>query len=868
MGIQQKNLTLLFRTVQPETLYQSIRKDESWSSHPKEQPVSHITRDTFLSVAHSQYPACSHEEIENIYLKMKSDMTELAEETGADPSEFHLLVGMGKRLLRQSDTGLVCRFSQMLAWQNVYQSLGQDIFTTAFLAYEDILNGGRNRSEFIWDAVIKTDNEQLNTMLRQGIAENHCHLGGTTQGFPLTWACLMNHPQTIRLAVKMISRNLQANYSRGSADNVWTWDERLIWANYLRLSLFEKLENRISRVENMEERYFHPVIEIRKKLDTLRFYCGAPVRQRNGSYFVLDYALRATDCANGLLDNHNRLLSGERSFLYRCFRACFDGTFDLPTQKWFYLYLLIKENFRAEIVQVNRQAGFRNFKDYEMRKDAIYGEIPAYKAEAVRLAINANQQSQNMTSFEARIAPRGTPEELYRQIHDYDVQVDFANGKKEPYRHFYVYHFIKEPDKGEDFARPRNFKNRNEYRIKAKALAAALQRSARLCGRVWGIDAANIEIGCRPETFATEFRYLKGLKPTQGGSGILDAPVSPHIYTTYHVGEDFLDIADGLRAIDEAVAFLDLRRGDRIGHALALGVDPATHYSFKGNHIVLFKQDFLDNIIWLLYRSQELGVEINPQLRSLLQTMAARYLSEIYGNYGVGGGRIEQYDYYCAMKLRGDAPELYQTLPYRTPDSRSNVSYDYYKENPRGKLKEFRNSHIIAGLCQCYHYDAEVRKAGREVVEFPIKGDYIALMREMQESLARMLARHGIMIECNPTSNYLIGTFRRYDAHPIFRFSNTGLVCADGAFIPSPQLHVSINTDDLGIFDTSLENEYAILAACMERAQNADGGKKYSGDSIYQYLDRVRRMGLEQSFFQPERVGTDGTANINEAEAE
>jgi hypothetical protein len=32
-----------------------------------------------------------------------------------------------------------------------------------------------------------------------------------------------------------------------------------------------------------------------------------------------------------------------------------------------------------------------------------------------------------------------------------------------------------------------------------------------------------------------------------------------------------------------------------------------------------------------------------------------------------------------------------------------------------------------------------------------------------------------------------------------------------------PQLSVSINTDDLGIFDTSLENEFALMAAALEK---------------------------------------------------
>lgn len=104
------------------------------------------------------------------------------------------------------------------------------------------------------------------------------------------------------------------------------------------------------------------------------------------------------------------------------------------------------------------------------------------------------------------------------------------------------------------------------------------------------------------------------------------------------------------------------------------------------------------------------------------------------------------------------------------------------------------------------------------------------------------------MIECNPTSNYLIGTFRRYDIHPIFRFNTAGLAEGGAPAAASPQLSVSINTDDMGVFDTSLENEYAILAACLFRVSQADGSRKYTEDSIFRYLDHIRKSGLQQSF--------------------
>jgi len=845
MGMQQKNLSIVFRGIQPEMLYQSIRASQTWDSSKSKISTSKIDLEVFEGLAHTQYPAYSYEEIENIYRLMTEHMMPIAKYVTAAPSIFMLLVRIGKRVFRELGGELYCEFSQVLAWQNVYQKLGQDLFTTAYLAHEDLCYGRPGRTEFTWDAIIKTDNARLNVLLREGIAENHCHLGGTTQNFSLSWACVMNYPQTINLAAKQIKQNLQATYSRGATWNVWTWEERLLWASYLRIELTKRLENPLHPESclDMEQICFCPMTYIKKELGYLKPCYAAKVSQYRGPDFVLDYALRHSDCKNGLLQNHNRLLSGERSFLYRCFRACFDGTFSENVQNWFYMYLLIKENFRAELVQVNHQPGFKNFKDYQDRKDNIYDGISGYHAEAIRLSVNANQQSQNIVSFELRVAPKATASAMCEQVRNIEQQIAYAGGQTIQCRHFYVYHFIKMPDIGEHPDQPRNRDIRLSSRRNAKALARALRNSNEFCCHIWGIDAANIEIGCRPETFATEFRYLKDLKPFPRREGLLDMSTRPHLHATYHAGEDFLDIVDGIRAIDEAIKFLHLSRGDRIGHALALGVEPSVHYGYKNRKVVLPKHDLLDNLIWMIFRAQELGVCADEQLSSVLHTKAHQYLSELYcQENGIG-----LYEFYCSMQLRGDDPELYRVLPYDENAYVLHDSFERYKTNDREELKVYRKSSVISHLCQRYHYDRDVRERGREVVEFSVDEKYMLYVRKIQDALAKEMMEKGIMIECNPTSNYLIGTFRRYDAHPIFRFNNTGLIKADGTVDPSAQLSVSINTDDLGVFDTSLENEYAILAASLQRMSDANG-KRYLPDSIYAYLENVRRMGIEQSF--------------------
>lgn len=58
----------------------------------------------------------------------------------------------------------------------------------------------------------------------------------------------------------------------------------------------------------------------------------------------------------------------------------------------------------------------------------------------------------------------------------------------------------------------------------------------------------------------------------------------------------------------------------------------------------------------------------------------------------------------------------------------------------------------------------------------------------------------GIGIESNPTSNVKIGTFKSYSEHPIKTFYNLGLTYNEKEIMECPQMNVSINTDDKGIF--------------------------------------------------------------------
>lgn len=68
------------------------------------------------------------------------------------------------------------------------------------------------------------------------------------------------------------------------------------------------------------------------------------------------------------------------------------------------------------------------------------------------------------------------------------------------------------------------------------------------------------------------------------------------------------------------------------------------------------------------------------------------------------------------------------------------------------------------------------------------------------------------------------------------------------------QLRVSVNTDDLGVFDTSIENEYALLFGALCAKRDSEGNMLFSHDEILAYIDHLRIMGNDMTFPKAENT--------------
>lgn len=578
----------------------------------------------------------------------------------------------------------------------------------------------------------------------------------------------------------------------------------------------------------------------------------------------LDYVLWDIP-ARDQIDNEARWeLCGERCFLYRMFQRAYQGNEeDKKCLNLFYAYLVIKENLRSELIQSNGRIGFQNFQRYDRRKKMLIAQSSLENV-VLKLAIKDTLSNPSLKHLEVRIVPKDTVEgnvSFLRQITVIDHSGEQTDDKEAALqnlsnRYYFVFHFTKSVDdtpKELYGTSCRHERKRALIRKQACCITGLRERFPMEAKRVLGIDACSSEIGCRPEVFAQAFRYLKNHCVSDKWKNN-DERNLPQLRVTYHVGEDFLDIVDGMRAIDEAVHFMNLNCGDRLGHALALGIDVKEYYKMKHNVVSLSKQDYLDNLAWIYDRitKYRLGMELND-LRNFVEKEFSKYFGEVYGNLA----QRHNYNirtYFSAWGLRGDKPDYYKFGKFDQPVWQTRTegeyqSYDSYAMNYQyPKDLDVREVETVAYLYHAYHYDKEVKIRGEEKGEFIIPECWIEGIERLQKMLQREIAFKGISIESNPTSNYMISVLDSYENHPIVKWYNNHLIQDPVKLADCPQLSVSINTDDKGCFSTSLENEYALMACALERAKDENGWALYSRTMIYEWLDEIRKMGNLQSF--------------------
>lgn len=859
----------------------------------------------FSAVLPSNY---SMDEINYISKLLSQEWCQQSKNKDAGANVFNVLSHFTAMLeVLEEDAGEpVVNYNRLTEWHHISHILGEDVLATAFLAHNDHARGviAGDRCFFDWRPVLKNNNQRLKEIFMRGLAENHYHLYGSAPHAQISWIALMNRPMEFTEPFKKLNKKKHRMLERINVsfeDEESSLELLVRKASVLRLALYEAIYYGKTRVD-LDKEYRHIfnamnlneinmwMQDIQLKINSYLYDYSTSLTSTWGHY---DYAIQSYATCKPVDDyKGNTAFSGERELLYRFYLGLYSGDkryYGLV--HLFYAYILIMIQFRGELVQVNNRVGFKNFQDYQDIKFDFILSGSIYERLAISMATTATLKNQPIMNFEARITPK-PPHELYNTIFKIDkisTDLNFYKEKiidrsssfqetlfsqEKSVTHlkelFYNIHFIKREDRKLTKpywteANPRNAELRTDIKEKALGLLAFKESGNSLSNRVLGIDAASSEIGCRPEVFAQAFRLFKNYEPKQMHKFWQKEPyIKPGI--TYHVGEDFLDLVDGLRAIDEAIKFLNLSQGDRIGHALALGVYPKEYYKSKGNILVMPAQDLLDNAVWMYNQMRKFNI-YNTQVEKILEKVFFNLYKTIYGTVKVNNEPISpcMHTYYDAWKLRGDNPEMIRELSFAEEEDlscncdilkeRAITIWDYYAHGLRDNFDQrIYNDKKALKLCESYHFNYEVKVRGSVITEFVIVPGYIKVVEEIQNCLQMVVEKKNIGIEANPTSNVLIGTFKDYSTHPIFRWYNLGLTCSQEEIKTCPQMYVSINTDDQGVFNTYLENEYALLAQTLERQKDEDGRSIYKESMIYDWLENLRKMGIQQSFSYKKRI--------------
>jgi len=298
----------------------------------------------------------------------------------------------------------------------------------------------------------------------------------------------------------------------------------------------------------------------------------------------------------------------------------------------------------------------------------------------------------------------------------------------------------------------------------------------------------------------------------------------PTLRTTVHVGEDYIHLLSGLRRVDEALGQFSMREGDRIGHGLALGVDPREWVQRAGRLAVACEDRLLD-LAWEWSWYGREGVEPAAGRRQLVEREIYRLSEFVFGT----------------PRLPYQVGQLGEGLA----DSRRLRRLGF----PSGPRPRGYKDDTPDGLLLRYLTDRSIFLRGRrlEWVDPGLEGETLIAL---QAGVRAKVAARGVAVEVNPSSNLLIGDLQDLTRHPLWRLRPPR---PDGELRP---VSVCVGSDDPVTFATDLRQEYQLLYDALLLAGFTD-------EEARNWLDRTRATGLETRFTVPRTGNLDITSYRN-----
>lgn len=713
----------------------------------------------------------------------KSECLLLAED-GFSISDFSKLIkSYINDLLCIKEGGIFVRFSKWVEWKKSIVRNGQDMFLACFISENPI------NDDFKWPMWLSSDCDSLNTQISGGYADNHYHLSGSGPIFLYNWWHLQkqNFDSFLRIldsrAPKVVSR------SNRIKQHLPLIKKYAFFGSYFRRVLQYACKDRRCHIEGWN--------------DFAVFWAENDLLPEN----IGNYERRISSIPIGNDENalpFNVFIASERNLLIECFRNFEQWSARL--QASFLAYLIAKRFLSSFFVQNNGLYGLDNFNDYCFTKDLFVpkkGNEGSFILESETMKNAFSDDA--LKTLEIRVTTSLKNKETRKYI--FDLKRHFEESEEiainDERRIEFIISLTKPNLSGHGLEPVFSFTDYVSFVRRALFVPDSERNFPPL---IAGFDCSGDELNCNPAFFAPIYCLIRSQNSNLG--------------LTYHVGEDFLSLSQGIRSVYEAIFFLNLGKGDRIGHACSLGVDPDRYFALKGKTISETAQEALDDFCFFSFVYKE---RRNTDSMNYWKRRAQPLLNELY--------LTDDVDLYMkSIPFRGVGKAFWKT----TFESCEDIIDHFKNANQAFIAPEHLNllrmwSVGVAKLAKCYAADEpnEKKTSRKSVYRFEKDDAYLTAIKEAQEYVLDLISERQIVIESNPTSNYLIGPFSDFEDIPIFSFLE----------YKKKPISISIGTDDAGLFSVDLRGEYTSVYYSLQ--SDEDGLSK---------IERLRENSLRASF--------------------
>lgn len=405
-----------------------------------------------------------------------------------------------------------------------------------------------------------------------------------------------------------------------------------------------------------------------------------------------------------------------------------------------------------------------------------------------------------------------------------------------------------------------------QKRREAYAWASMMRRFPWTLTMVRGIDLCSDELGVPTWVMAPLVRYVRDV--SRAASAHVQSEWGeelPPLRSTIHVGEEFVHLLGGLRRIDEAVELLKLGQGDRLGHSIALGVNP-TLWANRTSAIAITRMERLLDLAWEWSFSTSRAIDISASRIQYIIHQIERLSNDVFGEFahppqvarfseylgredelrrmGFPNGPMPDMDSYVyagADKTPGEwvNPALFGEMLSAHDRRGQTLSANQLQDITKHLHDMFKSRQGDEPLRLLYRYLVEPQtfQRGQQLILVDPSFEATALTM-MQDELRKKVGSLGITVEINPSSNLLIGNLSDLKNHPLWRLKPPE---SDSAVRP---VALSLGSDDPLTFSTRTREEYQLIYDTLTLAGLSD-------EEAGKWLNDVRESGLVSRFTLP-----------------